>query len=165
MRGTQGPAGGQAFGSTAELPVLPKNSHDIEGRNDGKPVVPRRAPHASFQVSDLPSSVVLSPLARVFPGCWHGVILQQDENIMYGRRVSPTLDEALSLPPPWQILAEEDVTLQDMIIQDLVAGEMARCVHVCPATERACLRLATGDRQWSRYVLGVHLHLLHVSLA
>ncbi|CAM9705374.1 unnamed protein product, partial [Laminaria digitata] len=52
--------------------------------------------------------------------------LEQDEVTLYGRRVTPTLEEALRLPPPWQALAKEDETLQDVLIERLVAEEMAR---------------------------------------
>lgn len=51
---------------------------------------------------------------------------QQDEVTLYGRRVTPTLEEALASPPPWQALAKEDETLQDVLIERLVAEEMAR---------------------------------------
>lgn len=51
--------------------------------------------------------------------------------MLYGRQVSPSLEEALNAAPPWQELADEDVTLRDMLIKRLMeeeeVEELARC--------------------------------------
>lgn len=51
------------------------------------------------------------------------LLQQQDEEILYGRQVPPSFQEALSLPAPWQ-----DRVLPDQRLGHLETWEVARCV-------------------------------------
>ena len=69
----------------------------------------------------------LTPLPARFLGrSRFSAVEQQDEVTLYGRRVSPTLEEALKLPPPWQDRAEEDETLGQVVVKHIEAVKRIR---------------------------------------
>lgn len=74
--------------------------------------------------------------------------MQNDEVILFGR-TDPDIEAAWQLPPPWQVLAEEDMTPEDTI-QPGVAKQAARCVLPPSHRDRSARRKRVN--QWLSHI-------------